>query len=131
MANETILVVDADAKSQKVLEFTFKNAGYQVVITDTIREAIQTVGANPPDLIITDTTLPDGDGFGFCEQLKRNDRFKDIPVVFLTEDGSVAQKMKGLELGASEYLTKPIHQQALIATLYHWTHDERPNAACA
>ena len=109
MANETILVVDADAKSQKVLEFTFKNAGYQVVITDTIRDAIQTVGANPPDLIITDTTLPDGDGFGFCEQLKRNDRFKDIPVVFLTEDDSVAQKMRGFELGASEYLTKPIY----------------------
>ena len=109
MADETILVVDADAKSQKVLEVSFKKSGYRVVITESIKEAIQRVADEEPDLIITDTDLPDGDGFGFCEQLKRNERFKDIPVIFLTEQDSLAQKMRGFELGAADYLTKPIY----------------------
>ena len=109
MANETILVVDADTKSQKVLEVSFKKAGYTVLITDSIRAAIQSLGEQAPDLIIADTQLPDGDGFGFCEQLKLNDNFKDIPFIFLTEEDSLAQKMKGFEFGAAEYLTKPIY----------------------
>ena len=72
MANETILVVDADLKSQKVLEVSFKKAGYRVILTASRREAIQRLGTDAPELILCDTTLPDGDGFAFCEQLKHN-----------------------------------------------------------
>lgn len=108
MAQETILVVDADEKSQKLLEVSFKKEGYDVLLTETIKDAIKTIGARTPDLIICDTDLPDGDGFTLCEQLKRNPNFASIPFLFLTEDEELSRKMKAFELGAAEYLTKPI-----------------------
>lgn len=109
MANETILVVDADTKSQKVLEVSFKKAGYRVLITDTIEEARRAIEANDPDLIVSDTQLPDGDGFAFCSELKDDPKTGSIPFVFLTEQRSLPEKMRGFELGADEYLTKPIY----------------------
>ncbi len=109
MANETILVVDADTKSQKVLEVSFKKAGYRVVITDSIEGAKRQLEDTQPDLIVSDTQLPDGDGFEFCAQLKEDEEYTKIPFVFLTEERSLPQKMKGFELGADEYLTKPIY----------------------
>ncbi len=108
MAQETILVVDADEKSQKLLEVSFKKEGYEVLLTETIKDAIKTIGTQSPDLIICDTDLPDGDGFTLCEQLKRNPNFASIPFLFLTEDEELSRKMKAFELGAAEYLTKPI-----------------------
>ena len=108
MAQETILVVDADQKSQKLLEVSFKKEGYHVLVTETIKDAIKTIGAERPDLIICDTDLPDGDGFTLCEQLKLNPKFASIPFLFLTEDEELSRKMKAFELGAAEYLQKPI-----------------------
>ena len=109
MANETILVVDADTKSQRVLEVSFKKAGYRVVITDSIEEAKRLIEKVEPDLIISDTDLPDGDGFEFCADIKSDDEHSKLPFVFLTEERSLPQKMKGFEIGADEYLTKPIY----------------------
>ena len=109
MANEIILVVDADTKSQKVLEVSFKKAGYQVEITDTMKEAIQRVALLSPDLIVADTRLPDGDGFTFLEQLRANPALREVPFIFLTEEDGLDKKMKGFELGAADYLTKPIY----------------------
>ncbi len=109
MANEMILVVDADKKSQKVLEVCFKKAGYRVELADTVAEAMQSIERAQPSLIISDTVLTDGDGLEFCADLKHDARYKDIPFVFLTEDRSLPQKMRGFELGADDYLTKPIY----------------------
>lgn len=109
MANEMILVVDADKKSQKVLEVCFKKAGYRVVLADSIVQAMRHVEQTPPSLIISDTVLSDGDGLEFCADLKHNPAYKEIPFVFLTEDRSLPQKMRGFELGADDYLTKPIY----------------------
>ncbi len=109
MANEMILVVDADKKSQKVLEVCFKKAGYRVVLADSIVQAMRCVEQNPPSLIISDTVFLDGDGLEFCADLKHNPAYKDIPFIFLTEDRSLPQKMRGFELGADDYLTKPIY----------------------
>lgn len=122
MANETILVVDADAKSQKVLEVSFKKTGYRVTMVSSQREAIVSLSAQTPDLIIADTKLPDGDGFMFCEQLKQNPRYKDIPLMFLTEEDDLSKKMQAFELGAADYLTKPIFIKEVtsrVETLLH------------
>ena len=108
MAQEKILVVDADEKSQKLLEVSFKKEGYQVLLTESMKDAIKTIGTENPDLIICDSALPDGDGFTLCQQLKLNPKFATIPFIFLTEDEELSRKMKAFELGAAEYLQKPI-----------------------
>ena len=81
MAQETILVVDADEKSQKLLEVSFKREGYEVHLAGSIKGAIQALGASRPDLVICDTDLPDGDGFTLCQQLKRNAQFASVPLL--------------------------------------------------
>jgi DNA-binding response OmpR family regulator len=114
VANETILIIDADTKSQKVLEVNFKRAGYRVMITETMAQAKELLAAKAPDLIITDTKLPDGDGFLLCEHIKQQPLLRDVPLIFLTEDGSLQRKMRGLELGATDYLTKPIYIKEIV-----------------
>ena len=109
MANETILIVDADTKSQKVLEVSFKKAGYRVVMTDGPKRARELVQDTSPDIIISDTAFPNGgDGFDFLADLKSG-KARNVPFIFLTEERSLPQKMRGFELGADDYLTKPIY----------------------
>ena len=109
MANETILIVDADTKSQKVLEVSFKKAGYRVVMTDDPARARAMVEDVSPDIIISDTQFKNGDdGFEFLTDLKTG-AFQHVPFIFLTEERALPQKMKGFELGADDYLTKPIY----------------------
>ena len=109
MANDTILIVDADTKSQKVLEVSFKKAGYRVVLTDAIARAHELIEAEAPALIISETTLPDGDGLEFCADLKIAPETEQIPFIFLTEERSITEKMRSFELGADDYLTKPVY----------------------
>jgi len=109
VANETILVVDADTKSQKVLEVSFKKAGYRVIITDSPLEAKRLMVSEQPDLIISDSKFDDGDGFALLASLKEVESTRSIPFIFLTEDRSLPQKMRGFELGADDYLTKPVY----------------------
>ncbi len=110
MANETILIVDADEKSQRVLEVSFKKAGYRVVMTDSVIQALEYVHAVRPDIIISDTQFSDGtDGFDFIEAVKADPASTNIPFLFLTEERALDRKMKGFEMGADDYLTKPVY----------------------
>lgn len=109
MANEIILIVDADTKSQKVLEVSFKKTGHRVIITESLAEAHEVLRREEPSLIISDTELPDGDGLEFCADLKLSPKTQEIPLIFLTEDRSLNKKMRSFELGADDYLTKPIY----------------------
>src|SRR5690554_5040340 len=112
VTNETILVVDADTKSQKVLEISFKKAGYRVIITESVSEARRAVESGEPDVIVCDTQFPGAsaeDGFSFCKSLRNHPKWRSILFVFLTEQRALPEKMRGLEMGADEYLTKPIY----------------------
>ena len=109
MAHETILIVDADPKSQKVLEVTFLKKAYRVVVTETLAEAFQRLDHERPDLIISETQLPDGDGFEFCARLQQDDVLRTIPFVFMIDAQDTQSRVKGLEAGAAEVLTKPLY----------------------
>ena len=109
MAKETILVVDGDTRSRKILEVSFKKSGYRVLMTESIAEAIETLKRETPDLIVSDTQLPDGDGFSFCKKVKEHSNWEHVPFLFLTEESSLPRKIKGLEIGADDYLTRPIY----------------------
>ena len=108
VANETILIVDEDEKIQKVLEVSLKKAGYRILICDSPNDALDVVKKENPDLIISETGFGTGDGFDFLAKLKAGDQ-KNTPFIFLTDDRALPQKMKGFELGADDYLTKPFY----------------------
>lgn len=114
MAKQHLLLVDADAKSLRVMEVSLKKAGFQVTTAIHGKDALEKVQISPPDLVLAETRMPEMDGFELCKVLKSDDRFRHIPFVFLTNQKAVESKVKGLEQGADDYLTKPIYIKEVV-----------------
>ena len=114
MAKQSLLLVDGDAKSVRVLEVSLKKAGFIVTVATSARDALEKVATAHPHLIISDIRIGDEDGFGFCEKLKQTPECADIPFIFLTQRNDVEDKIRGLELGVEDYLTKPIYIKEII-----------------
>jgi DNA-binding response OmpR family regulator len=115
VTKQNLLVVDADPRSLRVLEVSLRNAGYNVAGCPSVGKAFEILHANKPDLILSDTTFSDMNGFAFVEQLRQNAEWSEIPFMFLSSDGSIESKIRGLELGVEDYLTKPIYIREVIA----------------
>lgn len=114
MAKKNLLVLDADARSRRMLETSLRKAGFSVTMTTRNSEALEMAELSPPDLIISDTKGPEIHGFEFCEAIKNNPKTHDIPFIFLTVQDAIEHKVKGLELGVDDYLTKPIYMKEVI-----------------
>ncbi len=115
MAKQQLLLVDADSRSVRVLEVSLKKAGYSVTTAKDGADALQKIELSMPDLILSDTRLPKMDGYALVRRLKEHPEWSLIPVVFLTSQKSIEDKIRGLELGVEDYLTKPIFVRELIA----------------
>src|SRR6185295_16015084 len=115
VAKQTLLLVDADPRSVRVLEVSLKKAGYSVTTAVDGKDALSKVELSTPDLVLSDTRLPKLDGYAFVRKLKEKPEWAQIPVVFLTSQKSVEDKIRGLELGVEDYLTKPIFVRELLA----------------
>lgn len=109
MARQNLLIVDGDARNRRVLEVSLRKAGFSITAASTGEEALEYLEHAEPDLLISDTRLPGLDGFGLCTAMKEHERWRQIPFIFLTSDKSVEDKVRGLELGIEDYLTKPIY----------------------
>jgi len=114
VAKQNLLLVDADPRSLRVLEVSLRKAGYSVASCEDATEALEMVELSEPDLILSDTRLPNLDGFAFVEKLRERPEHAEIPLIFLSGDGSVESKVRGLELGVEDYLTKPIYIKEII-----------------
>ena len=115
MTKQNLLVVDADPRSLRVLEVSLRNAGYNVAGCPSVGKALEILHTNKPDLILSETAFNDMDGFEFVEQLRDSPEWSDIPFMFLSSDESIESKIRGLELGVEDYLTKPIYIREVIA----------------
>lgn len=109
MARHNLLIVDGDARNRRVLEVSLRKAGFSITPAASAKEALEFLEHAEPDLIISDTRLGEGDGFDFCTKVKANERWGTIPFIFLTSAKSIEDKVRGLELGVDDYLTKPIY----------------------
>jgi CheY-like chemotaxis protein len=114
LAKQHLLLVDGDPKSLRVMEVSLKKAGFSVTSAVNGSDALEKCHISPPDLILSDTKMPEMDGFELCRRLKQDDRFKATPFIFLTGQKSVEFKVKGLELGVEDYLTKPIYIKEIV-----------------
>lgn len=115
MAKVQILLVDADPRSVRVLEVSLKKAGYLVTTAQDGLDALSKLEVSTPDLVLTDTRLPQLDGYALVRRMKDRPEWAPIPVVFLTSQKSIEDKIRGLELGVEDYLTKPIFVRELLA----------------
>jgi two-component system, NtrC family, sensor kinase len=114
---ETILVIDDSPTNLEVLYTTLADAGYEVLVEMDGISGIEQVENNPPDLILLDVMMPKIDGFETCRRLQTNPLTKDIPIIFMTALSDTVEKVKGLKLGAVDYITKPFQQEEVIARI--------------
>ena len=114
MAKQHLLLVDGDPKSLRVMEVSLKKAGFSVTIAADGKDALEKIEISPPDLVLSDTRLSELDGFELCRRLKADERLKHIPFVFLTSQKAVEFKVRGLEMGGEDYLTKPIYIKEIV-----------------
>jgi OmpR family response regulator RpaB len=111
---ERILVVDDEASIRRILETRLSMIGYDVVTAADGEEALETFRNTDPDLVVLDVMMPKLDGYGVCQELRKE---SDIPIIMLTALGDVADRITGLELGADDYVVKPFSPKELEARI--------------
>jgi two-component system, NtrC family, sensor kinase len=112
-----ILAVDDDPRILHVTEIILTKEGYSVVLALSVAEARKTLQERNIDLVLLDVMLSDGDGFSFCKAIKENIETRDVPVILLTALDTVDSKVRGLDVGASDYLVKPFLKKELMARI--------------
>ncbi|MBD2492817.1 response regulator [Nostoc sp. FACHB-280] len=110
-----ILIVDDTPTNLEVLSEALTDAGFEVAVATSGESAIEQIEYDPPDLILLDVMMPGIDGFETCYRLKQNPQTQDIPVIFMTALSDTVDKVKGLSLGAVDYITKPFQQAEVLA----------------
>ncbi|EAQ73617.1 response regulator transcription factor RpaB [Synechococcus sp. WH 5701] len=113
-SKETILVVDDEASIRRILETRLSMIGYNVVTACDGTEALELFPNCMPDLVVLDVMMPKLDGYGVCQELRKE---SDVPIVMLTALGDVADRITGLELGADDYVVKPFSPKELEARI--------------
>ncbi|MEH1851418.1 MAG: response regulator [Nostoc sp.] len=112
-----ILVVDDTTTNLEIVFDILTNVGFKVITENDGKRAIQTAEYTLPDLILLDVMMPGIDGFETCKMLKENSAICDIPVIFMTANSDTDSKVKGLNIGAVDYITKPFHEEELLARI--------------
>ncbi len=112
---ETILVVDDNLTNMRVLSSMLDKLGYAVLVARDGIKAIETAQYSMPDMILLDVMMPGIDGFETCRRLKKIPSTRDIPIIFLTALASTENKVRGFQVGAVDYITKPLQHEEVTA----------------
>ena len=118
MNRESILLVEDEHDIQDLLKFNLEHENFSVSIADTGEDALAALKGSKPHLILLDLMLPGIDGIEVCRQIKANADTCEIPVIMLTAKDSEADIIAGLEMGASDYITKPFSPKVLLARIH-------------
>jgi two-component system, OmpR family, KDP operon response regulator KdpE len=112
--SQRILVVDDEMQIRRALRVVLKDAGYEVIETADAKEALDAASVRPPDAAIVDLLLPDGDGVAVTRSIRS---WSEMPILVLSAVGEEEEKVRALEAGADDYVTKPFGPKELVARL--------------
>ena len=110
-----ILVVEDDQDIAQLVGRYLDKAGFITEIVSSGRDALTTIGARPPDLVVLDLMLPQIDGLEICRAVRANRKVSAVPIIMLTARGEESDRIVGLELGADDYVAKPFSPNELVA----------------
>ena len=110
-----IVLAEDEPQIARLIEFKLKKEGYEVTWKENGEEALKAIKADKPDLILLDVMMPVMDGYEVLRRLKEDENLKSIPVVMLTARAQEKDVVKGIDLGAEDYITKPFHPAELLA----------------
>jgi two-component system, OmpR family, KDP operon response regulator KdpE len=109
-----VLVVDDERHIVRALKIILRSAGYTVEAAETKEQALASLAARPPDALVLDLVLPDGQGVEVCQDVRR---WSQLPIVVLSAVGDEREKVRALDAGADDYITKPFGTDELLARL--------------
>ena len=115
--NAKVLLIEDDEAIAAMLKYNLKAEGFNTVHCDDGGEAVGTVEAEKPDIILLDWMLPNVSGIEVCRRLRQSDKTRNIPIIMVTARGEEADKLMGLDYGADDYITKPFSPAELIARM--------------
>lgn len=121
-----ILVVDDEASILETLQLGLELQGYEINTAASGRQGLQAFLAEPPDLVILDRMMPDGDGLELCRQIRQRSA---VPILMLTALSDVDERVTGLDSGADDYLTKPFKVKELLARIRALSRRHQPPAS--
>jgi len=111
-----ILLVDDEPDILEFLKYNLEQDDFEVLTSTNGKDALKKI-VQKPDLIVLDIMMPEMDGFELYQEIKANKDYKQIPIIFLTAKSGETDEIKGLDLGASDYIQKPISPKKLIARI--------------
>ena len=116
MKNPKILVVDDEKDIVEFIQYNLEAEGFDVITAYNGKEALDAVKKNP-DIIVLDVMMPGIDGYEVCAKIRAKSRYKNVPILFLTAKTSERDEIHGLDLGADDYIPKPVSIKKLIARI--------------
>jgi two-component system phosphate regulon response regulator PhoB len=117
MSDISVLLVEDERDLLALLKYNLDREGYQVRTAETGEEALRQAREDPPDLILLDLMLPAMDGLEVCRTLRSREATAQVPVIMLTAKGEESDIVRGLEMGADDYITKPFSPRVLLARI--------------
>lgn len=120
MANKSkikILIVDDEEDSLEFMSYSLEREGFEVFTAKNGKQGIKKANLEMPDLIILDVMMPEMDGIEACRELRSMDKFKDTFIVFLTARGEDYSQIAGFDVGADDYITKPIKPRVFVSRI--------------
>ena len=112
-----ILVVDDSPTEQNMIRQPLEASGYQVITASGGEEGIDRMEHEPFDLVVLDVVMPGKNGFQICRQVRRDGRWKDLPILMVTSKDQDADRFWGMKQGATEYITKPFEPNELVSAV--------------
>ncbi len=117
LSEHRILVVEDEAPIREMLNLALERAGYSVQEAADVRQAQTLIFEQPPSLILLDWMLPEVSGLDFARRLKKDSMTSEIPIIMLTARTEESDKVRGLDIGADDYITKPFSPRELVARI--------------
>jgi len=110
-----VLVVEDEAALADLLKYNLEKEGYRVSVANDGEEALVVADENPPDLVVLDWMLPKAPGIEVCRRLRARQQTRNTPIVMLTARTEESDRIRGLDIGADDYITKPFSMSELLA----------------
>jgi two-component system chemotaxis response regulator CheY len=114
---QTILTVDDSRTMRDMLKMALAEAGFNVLQAVDGVDGLEVLRASTPDVIVTDINMPKMDGFGLIEAVRKDNRYRKVPILVLTTESDAAKKMRAKEAGATGWIVKPFEPAKLIAAI--------------
>ena len=124
-----ILVIEDEAALVELIRYNLEKEGFRVSAANDGEEGLALLHENKPDLLVLDWMLPHVSGIEICRQIRRKTELRDLPVIMLTARGEEADRIRGLEVGADDYIIKPFSPSELVARIRAVLRRARPSGA--